>query len=147
MLLNKRLPCLSCIESLRKGCTESASLAPSGSNRLLFYSLAVMAINPLDTWSAGAWAEHAGRRSRRRRFPTREVRRDNGVIAVPKKKEAPEDVPPACAAPAAPKCEKSRGAGHVSLRLDVPEVTVDVGVLLEKTHQFVPGLKPDNFRV
>jgi VWFA-related protein len=35
----------------------------------------------------------------------------------------------------------------VSLRLDVPEVTVDVGVLLEKTHQFVPGLKPDNFRV
>ena len=29
----------------------------------------------------------------------------------------------------------------------MPEVTVDVGVLLEKTHQFVPGLKPDNFRV
>jgi len=39
------------------------------------------------------------------------------------------------------------GLGNVSLRLDVPEVTVDVGVLLEKTHQFVPGLKPDNFRV
>ena len=35
----------------------------------------------------------------------------------------------------------------MSLRLDVPEVTVDVGVLLEKTHQFVPGLKPANFRV
>ena len=33
------------------------------------------------------------------------------------------------------------------MRIDVPEVTVDVGVLLEKTHQFVPGLKPDNFRV
>jgi len=30
----------------------------------------------------------------------------------------------------------------VSLRLDVPEVTVDVGVLLEKNHEFVPGLKP-----
>jgi VWFA-related protein len=29
----------------------------------------------------------------------------------------------------------------------VPEVTVDVGVLLEKTHQFVPGLKPANFKV
>jgi VWFA-related protein len=29
----------------------------------------------------------------------------------------------------------------------VPEVTVDVGVLLEKTHRFVPGLKPANFRV
>jgi VWFA-related protein len=34
-----------------------------------------------------------------------------------------------------------------SLRIEVPEVTVDVGVLLEKTHQFVPGLKPGNFRV
>jgi VWFA-related protein len=29
----------------------------------------------------------------------------------------------------------------------VPEVVVDVGVLLEKTHQFVPNLKPNNFRV
>ena len=28
-----------------------------------------------------------------------------------------------------------------------PEVTVDVGVLLEKTGQFVPGLKPSNFKV
>jgi VWFA-related protein len=26
-------------------------------------------------------------------------------------------------------------------------VTVDVGVLLEKNHQFIPGLKPENFRV
>ena len=34
-----------------------------------------------------------------------------------------------------------------SLRVDVPEVTVDVGVLLEKTHQFVPRLKPSNFKV
>jgi VWFA-related protein len=37
--------------------------------------------------------------------------------------------------------------GNVSLRLDVQEVSVDVGVLLEKTHTFVPGLKPANFRV
>ena len=35
----------------------------------------------------------------------------------------------------------------MTLTVDVPEVTVDVGVLLEKTHQFVPGLKPGNFRV
>jgi len=34
-----------------------------------------------------------------------------------------------------------------SLRVEVPEVTVDVGVLLEKTGQFVPNLKPSNFRV
>jgi len=37
--------------------------------------------------------------------------------------------------------------GNVTLHVDVPEVTVDVGVLLEKTGQFVPGLKPTNFRV
>ena len=36
---------------------------------------------------------------------------------------------------------------NISLSIQVPEVTVDVGVLLEKTHQFVPGLKPNNFRV
>jgi len=35
----------------------------------------------------------------------------------------------------------------MSLRVEVPEVTVDVGVLLEKTHTFVPGLRPANFRV
>jgi VWFA-related protein len=71
---------------------------------------------------------------------------DTGVIAVPRKKDVPEDVPPP--APAAPKTIKNpEELGTVSLRLDVPEVTVDVGVLLEKTHQFVPGLKPANFRV
>jgi len=70
---------------------------------------------------------------------------DSGVIALPKKKEAPEDVPPP--APAAPKVKNPEGMPNFSLRVDVPEVTVDVGVLLEKTHQFVPGLKPSNFRI
>jgi len=70
---------------------------------------------------------------------------DSGVIALPKKKEAPEDVPPP--APAEPKVKNPEGMANFSLRVNVPEVTVDVGVLLEKTHQFVPGLKPDNFRV
>jgi VWFA-related protein len=36
---------------------------------------------------------------------------------------------------------------NFSLRIEVPEVTLDVGVLVEKTHQFLPGLKPGNFRV
>jgi VWFA-related protein len=31
--------------------------------------------------------------------------------------------------------------------VDVPVVNVDVGVILEKTHQFVPNLQKDNFRV
>jgi VWFA-related protein len=70
---------------------------------------------------------------------------DSGVIALPKKKDAPEDVPPP--APAEPKIKNPAGLPNVALRIEVPEVTVDVGVLLEKTHQFVPGLKPENFRV
>ena len=70
---------------------------------------------------------------------------DNGSIALPKRKDQPEDTPPP--APAAPKFKNPEGAGNFSLRVEVPEVTVDVGVLLEKTHQFVPNLKPSNFRV
>ena len=69
---------------------------------------------------------------------------DTGVIALPKKKDKTEDVPPA---PAAPKVRNPAGMSNFSLRVEVPEVTVDVGVLLEKTHQFVPSLKPANFRV
>jgi VWFA-related protein len=70
---------------------------------------------------------------------------DNGSIALPKKKDNPDDTPPP--APAEPKVKTPEGMGNVSFRVEVPEVTIDVGVLLEKTHQFVPGLKPDNFRV
>jgi len=71
---------------------------------------------------------------------------DNGPIVVPKKKPVPaDDTPPP--APVAPKIKNPEGMPSVALHLDVPEVTVDVGVLLEKTHQFVPNLKPTNFRV
>src|ERR1019366_1512527 len=70
---------------------------------------------------------------------------DSVTIALPKKKEKPEDVPPP--APVATKVKNPEGMANFSLRIEVPEVTVDVGVLLEKTHQFVPGLKPGNFRV
>lgn len=71
---------------------------------------------------------------------------DSGVIVLPKKKETADEPPPP-AAPAVPKLKTPEGTPTYSLRVDVPEVTVDVGVLLEKTHQFVPGLKPENFRV
>src|SRR5579863_10460585 len=70
---------------------------------------------------------------------------DNGAIALPKKKESPDDTPPP--APAAPKLKNPPGLDNYSIRVDVPEVSVDVGVLLEKTGQFVPNLKPTNFRV
>jgi len=70
---------------------------------------------------------------------------DNGPIALPKKPENPDNNPPP--APAEPKFKNPEGTPNMSLRVEVPEVTVDVGVLLEKTHQFVPGLRPANFRV
>ena len=70
---------------------------------------------------------------------------DSGAIALPKKKENPDDTPPP--APAAPKFKNPEGMPNYSLRVDVPEVDVDVGVLLQKTGQFVPNLKPANFRV
>jgi len=70
---------------------------------------------------------------------------DSGAIVVPKKKVQPDDVPPP--APAAPKIKAPENMPAVSLHVEVPEVTVDVGVLLEKTHQFVPNLKPGNFKV
>ena len=71
---------------------------------------------------------------------------DKGVIAVPKKNPDATPPPPP-PAPAAPQFKNPEGMGNVTLRVNVPEVTIDVGVLLEKTHQFVPGLKPSNFRV
>ncbi len=70
---------------------------------------------------------------------------DTGPIAIPKKKDKTDEAAPP--APAEPKFKNPEGAGNFSLRIEVPEVTVDVGVILEKTHQFVPGLKPANFRV
>jgi VWFA-related protein len=70
---------------------------------------------------------------------------DTGVIALPKKKEAPADTLPT--APAQPKVKNPEGLSNFSLHVDVSEVTVDVGVLLEKTHTFVPGLKPNNFKI
>ena len=68
-----------------------------------------------------------------------------GAIAVPKKKESIEETAPP--APPRPKFKNPPGAPNYSLQLQVPEVVVDVGVLLQKTGQFVPGLQPGNFRV
>src|ERR1035437_8221936 len=65
---------------------------------------------------------------------------DNAAIALPKKKDDADKTPPP--APVAPKFKNPEGMPAYSLRIEVPEVTVDVGVLLEKTHQFVPNLKP-----
>jgi VWFA-related protein len=70
---------------------------------------------------------------------------DNGSIVIKKKKEADEPAPPP-AAPAAPKVKNPNNDTY-SLRVDVPIVNIDANVILDKTHQFVPGLKPENFLV
>jgi VWFA-related protein len=68
---------------------------------------------------------------------------DSGAIAIPKKKEKEEAPPP----PPEPKVKNPKELQNFSLRVDVPVVNVDVGVILEKTHQFVPNLQKENFRV
>ncbi|MGC1294189.1 MAG: VWA domain-containing protein [Alloacidobacterium sp.] len=70
---------------------------------------------------------------------------DNGAIAIPKKKESETAPPPP--PPPEPKVKNPPGLQNFSLRVDVPVVNVDVGVILEKTHQFVPNLQKENFRV
>ena len=69
---------------------------------------------------------------------------DNGSVIIKKKKEG-EDAPP----PPAPDREKIKNPNGetYSLRVDVPIVSLDVNVILDKTHQFVPGLRPANFLV
>jgi VWFA-related protein len=65
---------------------------------------------------------------------------DNGPIAIPKKAAPP---PP----PPEPKVKNPPGLNNYSLRVDVPVVDVDVNVIAEKTHQFIPNLKQQNFRI
>ncbi|HEU5340083.1 MAG TPA: VWA domain-containing protein, partial [Edaphobacter sp.] len=69
---------------------------------------------------------------------------NNGPLIIRKKPESAEPPPPA--APAEPKVKNPGGANY-SLRVDVPMVNLNVNVILDKTHQFVPGLKPANFLV
>ncbi len=68
---------------------------------------------------------------------------DSGPIILKKKDPAAETPAPA---PEAPKV-KNPNNETFSLRVDVPIVNLDVNVILDKTHQFVPGLKPGNFAV
>jgi VWFA-related protein len=65
---------------------------------------------------------------------------DNGPIAIPKKAPPP---PP----PPEPTVKNPPGLNNYSLRVDVPVVNVDVNVMTDKTHQFIPNLKQQNFRI
>jgi VWFA-related protein len=67
---------------------------------------------------------------------------DNGAIAIPKKEH--DDLPPP---PPAPVVKNPPGLGNFSLHVDVPIVTLNVGVVLDKSREFVPNLQESNFRV
>ena len=69
---------------------------------------------------------------------------DTGTDGIVLPKKSTDDTPPP-----APAEEKIKNPNNetFSMRVDVPIVNLDVNVLLDKTHQFVPGLKPDNFLV
>jgi VWFA-related protein len=69
---------------------------------------------------------------------------DNGPIVIPRKKESDELPPPP--APEQPKIKNPNGETY-SLSINVPLVNLDVSVILDQTHQFVPGLKAANFLV
>jgi VWFA-related protein len=69
---------------------------------------------------------------------------DNGGIVIPKKKDTEEPPPPP--APPEPKIKNPDNATY-SLRVDVPIVNLNVNVITDQTHQFIPGLKANNFLV
>lgn len=71
----------------------------------------------------------------------------SGAITLPKKKPSTDEESAPAAPPPPPKFKNSPGMPNYSMQLQVPEVVLNVGVLLQKTGQFVGGLKPDNFRV
>jgi VWFA-related protein len=67
---------------------------------------------------------------------------DSGPLIIKKKSEADSPLPPpALAAP------KNPDNQSFSMRVDVPLVNLNVNVVLDKTHQFVPGLKANNFLI
>ncbi len=69
---------------------------------------------------------------------------DNGTIILPKKKESEEPPPPP--APEEPKVRNPNGQTY-SIQVNVPEVHLDVSVIQDRNHQFIPGLKASNFLV
>jgi VWFA-related protein len=69
---------------------------------------------------------------------------DNGPLIIKKKStDEPEPPPPA---PEQPKIKNPNGETY-SMRVDVPIVSLDVNVILDKNHEFVRGLKPSNFLI
>ncbi|MBS1815618.1 MAG: VWA domain-containing protein [Acidobacteria bacterium] len=72
------------------------------------------------------------------------MQQDSPIVVKKKQQETEAPPPPA---PEEEKIKNPKGLENYSIHVDVPVVTVDTSVVLEKTRQFVPGLKKENFRV
>ncbi len=120
----------------------SASRTPAPSFFLVLLAL-LIALPPAHAQSAPA-TQPPAQQQKPDQAPEAGPDTDTGTIVIKKKKEA--DEPPAPAAPAEPKVKNPNNETY-SLRVDVPIVNLDVNVILDKTHQFVPGLKAPNFLV
>ena len=84
----------------------------------------------------------------RRRIRTSPLLKPAARVAIPGASRCPrESHRQRASAPPPPVVKNPKGLENDSLRVNVPVVTVDVGVLLQKTHQFVPNLKQGNFRI
>jgi VWFA-related protein len=93
-------------------------------------------------WGNCVWAQDTSKKPATTSGSTDDAGPQNGgQIDLPKKKD--QEAPPP-----APAQDKIANPGATySLRVDVPIVNLDVSVLLDKNHQFVPGLKEANFLV
>ncbi len=109
---------------------------------VLLAALALPSFAPLACLQT-AWGQNTPPATPDNSSPDAGPNTDIGPIII-KKKPAPEEP-----TPAAPEQPKVKNPDHqtYSLRVDVPLVNLNVNVILDKTHQFVPGLKPANFLV
>jgi VWFA-related protein len=105
---------------------------------VLAFSAVLLILTPGHAWSQQTPAPPPPAPSTDDAGPT-----TDNQIDVPKKKQPTEVAPPA---PAEEKVKNPDGE-IFSMRVDVPIVNLNVNVILDKTHQFVPGLKVDNFLV
>jgi VWFA-related protein len=129
-----RLPLAALVLALAAGGRSPAQAAPSGQNQPAQPAGGQSTNAPGQDQSQDQTAPDAGGPAG-----------DNGAIAIPKKseKEKEETAPP----PPPPPVKNPPALGNFSIRVNVPVVTLDVGVILEKTHAFVPNLQQENFRV
>ena len=135
------MPTLSSISRKR----PSVFHLPRPSFALLFLALVSLAAAPLARAQATPPAQPAQQQPDQAAPDSGGPGADSGTIALPRKKDVPDATPPP--APVEPKVKNPEGMSTLSMRIEVPEVTLDVGVIAEKNGQFISNISPGYFRV